>query len=391
MMAKVCLIACVQSKLNYKAPASELYTSPLFQKASAHASRNFDRWYILSAKHGLLEPDEIIAPYNMALNNMYRDKRKKWSLIVFEKLKNKLSPGDEITILAGYYYRQDIVPLLKESGYRVKVPMEGLSIGWQLRWLNKRLGANKKNIPLERFYKLLFKLERGVGGKRLLGQCTGRMDWPERGLYFIFEPGEFRSSHSEAPRVVRVGTHAVSKGSKSTLWNRLIAHRGTQAGGGNHRGSIFRLHVGAALKAKNPRKFNFDSWSEGQSAPKKVRIIEEPLERAVSDHIRSMPILWLKIDDNPGPRSDRVFIERNSIGLLSRAEKSLDSPSTNWLGNWSPKEEIHKSGLWNLNHIGYKYDRNFLDTLEQYVEITLGKKKAVKRSIAPCDWYKQDS
>ena len=53
-------------------------------------------------------------------------------------------------------------------------------------------------------------------------------------------------------RVVRVGTHALKAGSKSTLWGRLSQHRGTaRAGGGNHRGSIFRLLVGIALARRS--------------------------------------------------------------------------------------------------------------------------------------------
>ncbi|WP_395858435.1 DUF6884 domain-containing protein [Arthrobacter sp. KBS0702] len=39
----------------------------MFKKASAYAELTCDRWYILSAKHGLLHPDEIIQPYDMRL------------------------------------------------------------------------------------------------------------------------------------------------------------------------------------------------------------------------------------------------------------------------------------------------------------------------------------
>ncbi|MEX2551954.1 MAG: hypothetical protein WD627_03005, partial [Actinomycetota bacterium] len=104
---------------------------------------------------------------------------------------------------------------------------------------------------LERFYHLLFELERRVGGKRTLGECHGRMRWPARGVYFFFEPEERRSSYGTM-RVVRVGTHALTPGSSSTLWGRLRQHRGRGSGSGNHRGSIFRLHLGAALQAQSP-------------------------------------------------------------------------------------------------------------------------------------------
>jgi len=106
---------------------------------------------------------------------------------------------------------------------------------------------------IDRFYFDLEDLREQVGGYRLLSSCTGSMNWPERGVYFFFEAGETRDFKDDL-RVVRVGTHAVSKGSKTTLWDRLRTHRGSlsgrYAGGGNHRGSIFRLHVGSAILNK---------------------------------------------------------------------------------------------------------------------------------------------
>ena len=87
-----------------------------------------------------------------------------------------------------------------------------------------------------------------MGGKRTLARSSGRMDWPYRGVYFFFENGEMRSGSGRGPRVVRVGTHGLKIGTKSSLWTRLRTHRGATASGrGNHRGSIFRLLVGEAL------------------------------------------------------------------------------------------------------------------------------------------------
>ena len=43
---------------------------------------------------------------------------------------------------------------------------------------------------VRRFYEILADLERRVGGKRALERATGRMDWPQRGVYFFFEPGD---------------------------------------------------------------------------------------------------------------------------------------------------------------------------------------------------------
>jgi hypothetical protein len=40
-----------------------------------------------------------------------------------------------------------------------------------------------------------------------------------------------------------------------------------------------------------------------------------------------MPFLWIAIDDEPGAKSLRGYVERNAIALLSNFEKEpLDAP-----------------------------------------------------------------
>ena len=63
---------------------------------------------------------------------------------------------------------------------------------------------------LVRFYDLLDRLEKRLGGKRTLAECNGRMDWPARGVYFFFEAGEERRDSGDGPRIIRIGTHALT-------------------------------------------------------------------------------------------------------------------------------------------------------------------------------------
>jgi hypothetical protein len=222
---------------------------------------------------------------------------------------------------------------------------------------------------IQKFYSILEKLEKKIG-YRYLGQCHGKMTWPNRGIYFFFEAGEFRSKTNKF-RVVRIGTHAVSKNSKTSLWNRLRGHRGNLSGkhkgGGNHRGSIFRLHVGTAII--NKENLHYNSWGIGSSAATQIRNYEHPLEIKVSDKILSMPFLWLKADDTPDPQSIRKFIERNSIALLSNYQKTvIDPPSLNWLGNYCNNGSVSKSGLWNVDHTDEVYDPSFITLLDSLVD-----------------------
>jgi hypothetical protein len=220
---------------------------------------------------------------------------------------------------------------------------------------------------LQHFYALLGSLAERVGGPRTLSACSGRLGWPRRGVYFFMEEGEVRSDSGTGPRIVRVGTHALTEGSGTKLWGRLKQHRGQQkAGGGNHRGSIFRLIVGTAIMARSGR--DLPSWGRGANAPAEVRAAENALECEVSTVICAMPFLWLAIDDEPGAESLRGYIERNAIALLSNFEKKpLDPPGAGWLGHYCNRELVRKSGLWNQNHVDEAYDRAFLDRFEKLV------------------------
>lgn len=231
-----------------------------------------------------------------------------------------------------------------------------------------RRTAMSRPDHLKQFYSLLNALEERLGGPRQLSACTGHLTWPRRGVYFFMEHGEFRTDSGEGLRVVRVGTHALKSEALSTLWKRLRQHRGPMiSGGGNHRGSIFRRIVGAALISRD--SLDSQTWEEfPSSAPREIREAELPLEQHVSTVIRDMPFLWLSVADEPGPDSNRGLVERNAIALLSNCgTEPIDPPSSAWLGRYCNREKVRTSGLWNSNHVDEDYDPTFLDTLEVLV------------------------
>ena len=228
-----------------------------------------------------------------------------------------------------------------------------------------------RQTDLDDFYQLLEVLEEKCGGMRRLCEATGRSGWPTRGVYFFFEEGEVRSRNGRL-RVVRVGTHAL-RPSRSTLWGRLSQHRGSVGGslpgGGNHRGSIFRLHVGTALLASGARSPQLrESWGVGSTAKGDVRRAEQPLERAVSQYIGGMPFLWVDVDDPPSRDSERGVIEAGSLALLSNRERvAIDPPSPQWLGASADRAAVREAGLWNVNHVGDPSNVSFLEILDRRV------------------------
>ena len=220
------------------------------------------------------------------------------------------------------------------------------------------------------FYRLLDELAERTGGPRQLRDCTGRQGWPECGVYFFFEDDEVRADGGN--RVVRVGTHALNDTDDTMLWTRLRQHRGPLAGrypgGGNHRASVFRRHVGSALIGRrNYPDEVMSSWLDRDRIPEQRDAREPEIEREVSRCIRAMPFLWLDVPGRPDPITGRGYIERNSIGLLSCLTGGIDQPSSGWLGHDARNSKVRGSGLWNHDHVDDGYDPGFLVTLAQLV------------------------
>lgn len=226
---------------------------------------------------------------------------------------------------------------------------------------------------LDRFYTLLTLLEQKNGPRRVLVDEACRSGLPRRGVYFFFEAGEFREDGC-TPRVVRVGTHAVSENAKTRLWSRLSQHRGRlggpHAGGGNHRASVFRRHLGTALMGQcTDGTLSAQQWgSKLRPVDERLREAEHTVELAVSQYIRAMPFLWMEVDDPPSKQSHRKLIEANAIGLLSNRQRPLvDNASPEWLGHWASDPAIRESGLWNVDHVDDVYDPEFLWLLFEYI------------------------
>ena len=134
--SRIGLIGCVKQKRELASPAKDLYVSPLFRGRRAAVERSCGRWFILSALHGLVLPDAMLAPYDLALKNVKTAERRVWSARVLDALRSELGPleGRVFEVHAGLEYRAfGLERGLKEAGAEVETPMEGVPMGKQLR------------------------------------------------------------------------------------------------------------------------------------------------------------------------------------------------------------------------------------------------------------------
>jgi hypothetical protein len=383
----VFLVGCSEQKSAHELPAGDLYLSPRFLLAKSLAERFADHWLILSASHGAIPPSQTITPYDLDLDKFDKSRIDRWNNRTFEQLRGVLRTSDRITFLANATYSSALAAKLRIANFAVREPLLGLDHKSSISWMQNALGRSDRGKHLGLFYTQLKRLWDELPHGPSFAKLSPKEDFPIRGVYFFFEPRETRFFDGATLRVVRVGTHAVSSNSKSTLWGRLKTHRGTQNGLGNHRSSIMRLHVGAALQHIHAEAHSETSW--GRESPTRDDVIakERSLERQVSQFIGQMSVLWLAISDPPSKTSDRAYIEQNAIALLAGRDGIVDFPCSDWMGLNSPSIIIRESGLWNLNYVGATYDSRFMDVFSAYVDSTLGQTTHHTDSIAPKDWH----
>ena len=136
---KIYLVSCVAKKRPSPSRAKHLYDSPWFHLARQYAESTASPWFILSAKYGLLDPDQTIGPYEQTLNKMPVADRKAWADRVRDQLDRYLQDVRQVVFLAGARYREFLADRLRQRGIQVEIPMSGLTIGRQLQWLKNHI------------------------------------------------------------------------------------------------------------------------------------------------------------------------------------------------------------------------------------------------------------
>ena len=135
----IMLVGCVKGKLEWAdlVAAKALYVSPLWRSRRIYAEQAGLPWYILSAKYGLLEPEERIAWYDLSLGELPAAERRAWSARVVDALGSKFPSlkGKVIEVHAGKDYVDfGLATGLIKAGAIVSRPLLGIPIGMHLGW-----------------------------------------------------------------------------------------------------------------------------------------------------------------------------------------------------------------------------------------------------------------
>jgi hypothetical protein len=167
-------------------------------------------------------------------------------------------------------------------------------------------------------------------------------DIPLNGIYILFQKGE--KAHG-VDRIVRIGTHTGKNQLRSRLWQHFVNE--------NKDRSIFRKNIGRALLNKDNDPF-LKQWeldlTTKEGKDKYLKNIDmqkqKKVEKNVSQYLQeNFTFAIFEVSD----KDKRLELESKIISTVSLCKEC--KPSEQWLGNHSPKDKIHTSGLWLVNEL----------------------------------------
>jgi hypothetical protein len=138
------IIPCGRSKIWLKqpdlgpTPAQEAYTGAPFKVNREYAEEFGDRWIILSAKYGLIEPSTPIEQYEVTF------KRKNTNPVSVVTIRKQLVDlglldFDRVIVLGGKEYRKVVEEAFADIPVELTFPFSGLPLG-------KAMGSAKRAI-----------------------------------------------------------------------------------------------------------------------------------------------------------------------------------------------------------------------------------------------------
>ncbi|MGY6710719.1 MAG: DUF6884 domain-containing protein [Rhizobiaceae bacterium] len=352
------VIPCSATKQRSTFPARELYQSKRFTQQLRFVNAIGGKAVIFSAKHGIVELDKKLEPYDLPLSTLNQSERERLKSLSVGTLSSLVGPRRERQIVVlgtsngpeGVAYDELIRGAASEATANL-VCISASKIGFLL---GEASVLAKRKKYLEHFY-----AKEGpfceLKGPFSFTQIPNH-DLPKSGVYFFTDESEVSAISEQRGRIVRIGTHGVANGSKATLAQRLRAHYGLGSGGGNHRSSIFRLHVGECLLRSGMFETDVETWQNELPRNEASYALEQQLEFCVSKYIRRLSLWFLAVSGPSHKNSRRALLEARAIRNLTGYGLILDGASTNWLGRHSTRKQIVESGLWNVQHVGSSPD-----------------------------------
>jgi hypothetical protein len=123
---RVVLIGSSGATADEPRPAGEMFRSDGFAYAREHARHSRLPWFVLSAKHGLLDPGEVISPHGIQIDDQAAAYRTAWGEWVVAQLADRLQLDDVIVeVHGGVDFAQPLRQPLTRRGAVLEIPLPG--------------------------------------------------------------------------------------------------------------------------------------------------------------------------------------------------------------------------------------------------------------------------
>ena len=143
------LVGCVSRKEASARPAKDLYRTELFRRRRAYAEATGHPWLIISALHGVVEPDAVIEPYDVRLTDLSALERGALGERIAAELHDRFGALRDrlFEVHAGDEYFALLTTALTPHGAALRRPLRGLRIGEQLAWYGGRTSPLPSEPP----------------------------------------------------------------------------------------------------------------------------------------------------------------------------------------------------------------------------------------------------
>jgi hypothetical protein len=124
--ARLVLIGSSGATTAEPVPVAHLFASPGFARARERAVRSGHPWFVLTAKHGLLDPADVVGPYDVQLGDRSAGYRSAWGKWVVAQLAERVRlDGVTVEVHGGVDFAQPLRQPLARRGAALELPLPG--------------------------------------------------------------------------------------------------------------------------------------------------------------------------------------------------------------------------------------------------------------------------
>lgn len=141
MATTIALVAARARQRGVVCRAAEQFDASLvFRRARDYCQRVYPEWYVLSTRHGLITPQQVVGPGERPLWALAAEERWAWAREVTRALDARQARSAEpltFALFTSQLYAEVLSRVAPHCTF--ELPLSGLSFGERLRWYDERL------------------------------------------------------------------------------------------------------------------------------------------------------------------------------------------------------------------------------------------------------------